>query len=143
MAGQAYLVLEDGSIFEGEAFGAESEVYGEVVFSTSMTGYQEALTDPSFAGQITVLTYPLIGNYGISLGFFILMGGPHNDAILRHEYGHCIQSMILGPLYLPVVGIPSLVRSLVWQIADRPDRTYYLGYPEKWANRLGGMVITR
>ena len=67
MTKKAYLVLEDGSVYEGEAFGAESEAYGEVVFSTSMTGYQEALTDPSFAGQIAMLTYPLIGNYGISL----------------------------------------------------------------------------
>ena len=66
MSKKAYLVLEDGSIYEGEAFGAETEVYGEVVFSTNMIGYQEALTDPSFAGQIVVLTYPLIGNYGIS-----------------------------------------------------------------------------
>jgi carbamoyl-phosphate synthase small subunit len=64
---KAYLVLEDGSVYEGEPFGAETEAYGEVVFFTSMTGYQEALTDPSFAGQIAVLTYPLVGNYGISL----------------------------------------------------------------------------
>ena len=63
---KAYLVLEDGSVYEGEAFGAETEAYGEVVFDTSMTGYQEALTDPSFEGQIAVLTYPLIGNYGIN-----------------------------------------------------------------------------
>jgi len=61
-----YLVLEDGSVFEGWAFGAAAEAAGEVVFSTSMTGYQEMLTDPSFAGQIVVPTYPMIGNYGIN-----------------------------------------------------------------------------
>jgi carbamoyl-phosphate synthase small subunit len=66
MARKAILVLEDGSTYEGEAFGARSTAYGEVVFSTSMTGYQEMLTDPSFAGQILVPTYPLIGNYGIN-----------------------------------------------------------------------------
>jgi carbamoyl-phosphate synthase small subunit len=66
MARKAILVLEDGSAYEGEAFGARSTAYGEVVFSTSMTGYQEMLTDPSFAGQILVPTYPLIGNYGIN-----------------------------------------------------------------------------
>ncbi len=66
MAKKAILVLEDGSVYEGEAFGANSTAYGEVVFDTSMTGYQEMLTDPSFAGQILVPTYPLIGNYGIS-----------------------------------------------------------------------------
>jgi carbamoyl-phosphate synthase small subunit len=63
---KAILVLEDGSVYEGEAFGARSNTYGEVVFDTSMTGYQEMLTDPSFAGQILVPTYPLIGNYGIN-----------------------------------------------------------------------------
>jgi carbamoyl-phosphate synthase small subunit len=63
---KAILVLEDGSAYEGEAFGAKSTTYGEVVFSTSMTGYQEMLTDPSYAGQILVPTYPLIGNYGIN-----------------------------------------------------------------------------
>jgi len=66
MARKAILVLEDGFDYEGEAFGAGSTTYGEVVFDTSMTGYQEMLTDPSFAGQILVPTYPLIGNYGIN-----------------------------------------------------------------------------
>jgi len=66
MAKKAVLVLEDGSVYEGDAFGAETTTYGEVVFDTSMTGYQEMLTDPSFAGQILVPTYPLIGNYGVS-----------------------------------------------------------------------------
>jgi carbamoyl-phosphate synthase small subunit len=66
MAKKAILVLEDGSVYEGHAFGAEDNAYGEVVFDTSMTGYQEMLTDPSFAGQILVPTYPLIGNYGIN-----------------------------------------------------------------------------
>jgi carbamoyl-phosphate synthase small subunit len=66
MARKAILILEDGSVYEGEAFGARSTTYGEVVFDTSMTGYQEMLTDPSFAGQILAPTYPLIGNYGIN-----------------------------------------------------------------------------
>jgi carbamoyl-phosphate synthase small subunit len=61
---EMYLVLEDGAIFSGQAFGAQGERQGEVVFNTSMTGYQEILTDPSYCGQIVVLTYPLIGNYG-------------------------------------------------------------------------------
>ena len=59
-----YLVLEDGSVYQGESFGADASAHGEVVFNTGMTGYQEALTDPSYAGQIVVLTYPLVGNYG-------------------------------------------------------------------------------
>ena len=62
---EAALVLADGSVFRGATLGAASDTWGEVVFNTSMTGYQEMLTDPSYAGQILVLTYPLIGNYGI------------------------------------------------------------------------------
>ncbi|TEB17936.1 Carbamoyl-phosphate synthase small chain [Pelotomaculum sp. FP] len=62
---QAMLALEDGTIFTGEAFGSTGERWGEVVFNTGMTGYQEVLTDPSYCGQIVVMTYPLIGNYGI------------------------------------------------------------------------------
>lgn len=59
------LYLEDNSVYEGESFGADVALTGEVVFSTGMTGYVESLTDPSFAGQILVCTYPLIGNYGV------------------------------------------------------------------------------
>jgi carbamoyl-phosphate synthase small subunit len=66
MAKTAALVLADGSVYEGYAFGAGTDTIGEVVFNTSMAGYQEMLTDPSYAGQILVPTYPLIGNYGTS-----------------------------------------------------------------------------
>ena len=62
---KAILALEDGVWFEGEGFGAEGETFGEVVFNTGLSGYQEILTDPSYKGQILVLTYPLIGNYGV------------------------------------------------------------------------------
>ncbi|PKM50382.1 MAG: carbamoyl phosphate synthase small subunit [Firmicutes bacterium HGW-Firmicutes-7] len=64
---KAKLILENGIIFEGKAFGHLKETVGEVVFNTSMTGYQEVLTDPSYYGQIVTMTYPLIGNYGINL----------------------------------------------------------------------------
>ena len=63
---RAILALEDGTIFEGRAFGAVASVAGEVCFNTSMTGYQEILTDPSYKGQIITMTYPLIGNYGVN-----------------------------------------------------------------------------
>ncbi|MGH7502994.1 MAG: glutamine-hydrolyzing carbamoyl-phosphate synthase small subunit [Longimicrobiales bacterium] len=62
---RGYLLLEDGRRFDGELAGAPTDTLGEVVFNTSMTGYQEVLTDPSYAGQIVVMTYPLIGNYGV------------------------------------------------------------------------------
>ncbi|PLT34275.1 carbamoyl phosphate synthase small subunit [Bacillus sp. V5-8f] len=60
------LILEDGTVFVGEAFGSDTDKIGEVVFNTGMTGYQEILSDPSYCGQIVTLTYPLIGNYGIN-----------------------------------------------------------------------------
>src|SRR5881628_2588170 len=62
----AVLALEDGSVFHGEGFGARASACGEVCFNTSMTGYQEILTDPSYKGQIVTMTYPLIGNYGVN-----------------------------------------------------------------------------
>ena len=64
---KAVLALEDGSVFHGEGFGARASACGEVCFNTSMTGYQEILTDPSYKGQIVTMTYPLIGNYGVNL----------------------------------------------------------------------------
>ena len=63
---QAILVLEDGSVFKGSSFGSSGEALGEVVFNTSMVGYQEIITDPSYKGQIVMMTYPSIGNYGIN-----------------------------------------------------------------------------
>ena len=62
---KAYLILENGKIFEGKSFGAQGEAIGEIVFTTAMTGYLETLTDPSYYGQIVVQTFPLIGNYGV------------------------------------------------------------------------------
>ncbi|HQU18098.1 MAG TPA: carbamoyl-phosphate synthase domain-containing protein, partial [Fimbriimonadaceae bacterium] len=62
----SYLVLSDGSIYQGEPLGSQGDTIGEVVFNTGMTGYQEILYDPSYAGQIVTFTYPLIGNYGIN-----------------------------------------------------------------------------
>src|SRR5471032_1993161 len=67
---RANLVLEDGTVYEGESLGAPGRAIGEVVFNTGMTGYQEILTDPSYAGQMVALTYPLIGNYGITADDF-------------------------------------------------------------------------
>ena len=63
---KAFLILEDGNVFTGTSIGSTKEVISEIVFNTSMTGYLEVLTDPSYAGQAVVMTYPLIGNYGIA-----------------------------------------------------------------------------
>ena len=70
LSSNAKLVLEDGTVFRGRRFGAVSDAGGEVVFNTAMSGYQEIITDPSYAGQIIVMTYPQIGNYGVALDDF-------------------------------------------------------------------------
>lgn len=64
---ESFLILEDGHVFEGTSIGATDEIISEIVFNTSMTGYLEVLTDPSYAGQAVCMTYPLIGNYGVCL----------------------------------------------------------------------------
>ena len=61
---KAFLILEDGTVFSGTSIGSTKDMISEIVFNTSMTGYLEVLTDPSYAGQAVVMTYPLIGNYG-------------------------------------------------------------------------------
>ena len=63
---KAFLILEDGTVFTGTSIGSTRDCISEIVFNTSMTGYLEVLTDPSYAGQAVVMTYPLIGNYGIT-----------------------------------------------------------------------------
>ena len=91
---KAYLLLEDGSRLEGESFGSETPASGEVVFNTAMTGYPESLTDPSYAGQLMVLTYPLIGNYGVpsaalrpdGIPEFMESGKIHASALIVGDY---------------------------------------------------------
>ncbi|MBN1170125.1 glutamine-hydrolyzing carbamoyl-phosphate synthase small subunit [Candidatus Micrarchaeota archaeon] len=121
---RAVLVLEDGKVFHGSGFGAKATKIGELVFNTSMTGYQEALTDPSCAGQILLMTYPLIGNYGInaidyesnrihSSGFVVRQMSPD------HEHRNSEKSL---DLFLKDHGIPGIygldTRSIVRNIRD-------------------------
>ncbi|WP_424768312.1 glutamine-hydrolyzing carbamoyl-phosphate synthase small subunit [Paenibacillus sp. sgz302251] len=83
---QARLLLEDGTLFTGLSFGAEAQMMGEVVFNTGITGYQEVLSDPSYCGQIVTMTYPLIGNYGITRDDFeAIRPFIHGFAVRRHE----------------------------------------------------------
>lgn len=91
---KAFLILDDGSRFEGESFGYEKDSSGEVVFNTAMTGYPESLTDPSYAGQLMVLTYPLVGNYGVpptsiapnAIPDFMESEKIHADALIVSDY---------------------------------------------------------
>ncbi|MDZ4197730.1 MAG: carbamoyl-phosphate synthase domain-containing protein, partial [Kiritimatiellia bacterium] len=95
----ALIALEDGTWFEGETFAGDGEVTGELVFNTSMTGYQEILTDPSYRGQIVTLTYPLIGNYGICPED-MESGRPHCSALVVGECSR-IRSNWRSALSLP------------------------------------------
>ena len=80
----AFLALEDGTIFRGESVGAEGVAFGEAVFTTAMTGYQETVTDPSFAEQLVCFTAPMVGNYGVADGR-AESPGAHAKAVLMRE----------------------------------------------------------
>jgi len=82
---KALVALEDGTVFEGRSFGAEGEKEGEIVFNTSMTGYQEIMTDPSYKGQIVTMTYPLIGNYGVN-DDDVESKGPKVEGFIAREF---------------------------------------------------------
>src|SRR5262245_12024953 len=84
---EAILALEDGTVWRGRGFGAEAEVVGEVVFNTSMTGYQEIFTDPSYCGQIVTMTFPLMGNYGVNPEDFE-SAKPHLSGFVVKELPH-------------------------------------------------------
>ena len=94
---QAPLILEDGTTFQGRSFGAKRSVSGEVVFNTAMTGYVESLTDPSYAGQLMTLTYPLVGNYGVppftaqadGLAHFMESDRIYASALIVSDYSEC------------------------------------------------------
>jgi carbamoyl-phosphate synthase small subunit len=121
----AKLALEDGTVFTGVSFGATGEVDGEVCFNTSMTGYQEILTDPSYRGQIVTMTYPEIGNYGIN-GEDVESAKPHLAGfVVRQKSRRASNFRATGGLdeYLARAGVVSLAgvdtRALVRHIRDR------------------------
>jgi carbamoyl-phosphate synthase small subunit len=122
---KAILALEDGSIFEGKSFGFPGEKAGEVVFNTSMTGYQEILTDPSYKGQIVIMTYPLIGNYGVNEedvesqgpkveGFIIKENSPlfSNWRGVKSLSDYLIQHRIMGVEGMDTRAITKHIRSI-------------------------------
>ncbi|WP_099465244.1 glutamine-hydrolyzing carbamoyl-phosphate synthase small subunit [Parabacteroides provencensis] len=116
---KATLILDDGTVFRGISFGADKNIAGEVVFNTAMTGYPESLTDPSYAGQLMVLTYPLVGNYGVpprtfneeGIATFMESEKIHAEAIIvsdySHEYSHWNAVESLGD-WLKDEGIPGI-----------------------------------
>lgn len=110
MKTEAFLILEDGTVFKGKHIGADKEVISEIVFNTSMAGYLEVLTDPSYAGQAVCMTYPLIGNYGVCLDDEESRH-PWPDAFIVRElsrtYSNFRADMSLGE-YLEKHGIPGI-----------------------------------
>ncbi len=121
----AVLVLSDGSIFRGLGFGAERSAVGELVFTTSMTGYQETLTDPSYGGQIVIQTYPLIGNYGIGKQVFESSRIQASGYVVREacEMPSHKDSVETLDAYLGRSGVPGIAgidtRSIVRRIRSR------------------------
>lgn len=120
----AALVLSDGTIFRGSGFGAPATKAGELVFNTSMTGYQEALTDPSYAGQILTFTYPLVGNYGITNDDFESNRVWAEGFVVREACVTPVHSQSVRPLgkFLEDEGIPGITgldtRSIVRKIRE-------------------------
>ena len=125
MAKDAYLVLEDGSVYRGQPFGAETSGYGEVVFNTSMTGYQEVLTDPSYSGQVVVFTYPLVGNYGINAQDFESRHIQVAGFVVREHCEHPSHGLSTATLheFLASQGIPGIqgvdTRSITRRLRSR------------------------
>ena len=104
---KALLALEDGRVFEGTAFGAEASHTGEICFNTSMTGYQEVLTDPSYRGQIVAMTYTMIGNYGVNPLDF--------ESNAPHVRGFVIEELCDTPSNLPTTdGVRKWINHPFW-----------------------------
>ncbi len=123
-AATAYVLLEDGTRFDGLACGAPGHAVGEVVFTTSMSGYQEAVTDPSYAGQLITFTYPQIGNYGVSAAAMESDRVHARAAIMRAAVDHTCAAATHGWLtWLTQQGIPAITdvdtRALVRHIRDQ------------------------
>ena len=124
-AGEGYVLLEDGTRLDGELTGSGGEVTGEVVFNTAITGYQEALTDPSYAGQIITFTYPLVGNYGVNAGA-MESDRPQARAVIMREAKNgedCAEAEGGWLDWLAACGVPAITgvdtRALVRHIRDR------------------------
>jgi len=151
---KAILLLEDGTMFEGESIGATGTTVGEVVFNTSMTGYQEILTDPSYAGQIVTMTYPLIGNYGVNdddnessrpwaKGFIVreLCDEPSNWRSKRTLNDFLVEHGIVGLQGIDTRALTRILResgTMNGVISTDPDFK-----PEEWMPVIRGYTIVK
>ena len=118
---KAFLILEDGTVFEGIHIGADREVISEIVFNTSMAGYLEVLTDPSYAGQAVCMTYPLIGNYGICKEDMESLQ-PWPDGFIVREFSQsagidqAFNALFVELFILPAKPFIEVLDSFVWSI---------------------------
>ena len=112
-----FLALEDGTVFPGESVGAEGVAFGEAVFTTAMTGYQETVTDPSFAEQLICFTAPMVGNYGVAAGRAESPGAHAKAVLMREARGPEWTSWLAEKGIVALTGIDT--RSLVLRLRDR------------------------
>ena len=117
LATGGYIVLEDGTVFRGESVGADGTAYGEAVFATAMTGYQEILTDPSYTEQLICFTAPMVGNYGVAAGRSESSKPHARAAIMREARGPAWTSWLSDHGIVALTGIDT--RSLVLHLRDR------------------------
>jgi len=141
----AFLTLEDGTVYKGQMFGAKTDVIGEVVFNTGMTGYQEVLTDPSYCGQIVTMTYPLIGNYGVNKDDIESMQPQVNAFIVRElcDAPSNWRSEESLEEYLTVYHIPGLqgidTRALTRRIREKGTMRGIITVDEPTKEQIGNM----
>jgi carbamoyl-phosphate synthase small subunit len=132
-----FLALEDGTVFRGESVGAEGHAFGEAVFATAMTGYQELVTDPSYAEQILCFTAPMVGNYGVAHGRSE-SGGPHvKGVVMREAQGPAWTEWLRENGVVAVDGIDT--RSLVLHLRDQGAMWAAIGSGDEVPAIAGGM----
>jgi carbamoyl-phosphate synthase small subunit len=134
---RGFLALEDGTVFRGESVGAEGSALGEAVFATAMTGYQELVTDPSYAEQILCFTAPMVGNYGVAHGRSE-SGGPHvKGVVMREAQGPAWTEWLRENGVVAVDGIDT--RSLVLHLRDQGAMWAAIGSGDEVPAIAGGM----
>ena len=132
-----FLALEDGTVFRGESVGAEGAAFGEAVFATAMTGYQELVTDPSYAEQILCFTAPMVGNYGVCKGRSE-SGGTHvKGVVMREAQGPAWTDWLREHGVVAIDGIDT--RSLVLHLRDRGSMWAAIGTGDEIPEIAGGM----
>ena len=154
------LAFEDGTVFDGQGFGAAGESYGEAVFNTAMTGYQEVLTDPSYCSQIVTMTYPLIGNYGVNdadvesakvqvSGFVVkeLCAYPSNFRCQKSLSDYLKESGIVGVSGIDTRKLTRKLRmsgakkSIVWAGENAPSHADLVDKAKSWQGLVGVDIV--